>query len=62
MSKTVTNVIKGIGAGMAAGITVGVVGSAMLKNGPSGRKIKKNGKRAVQAMEDILENVQYMFK
>ena len=59
MSKTVTNVMKGLGAGMAAGIAVGVVGSSMMRGS---RRMKKNGRRAIHAMEELLGNVSYMMK
>lgn len=62
MSNGFTNVMKGIGAGMAAGIAMGVVGSTMVKSSGSGRKLKKNSKHAIQAMENLLENAQMMFK
>ena len=59
VSKTVNNVMKGIGAGMAAGIAVGVLSSAMMS---SKRRVRKNGRRAVHAMEDLLGNVSNMLK
>ena len=59
MSKTVTNVMKGLGAGMAAGIAVGVVGSSMMHGS---RRMKKTGRRAIHAMEELLGNVSYMMK
>ena len=59
MSRTVNNVMKGIGAGMAAGIAVGVVSSVMMSGK---RKMRKNGRRAVHAMEDLLGNVSNMLK
>jgi hypothetical protein len=62
MSNHITNVMKGIGAGMAAGVAMGVVGATMMKSSGSSRKLKKNSKRAIQAMENLLDNAQIMFK
>ena len=59
VSKTVTNVMKGLGAGMAAGIAVGVVGYSMMRGS---RRMKKTGRRAIHAMEELLGNVSYMMK
>ena len=51
--------MKGLGAGMAAGIAVGVVGSSMMRGS---RRMKKTGRRAIHAMEELLGNVSYMMK
>ncbi len=59
MSKLVSSVVKGVGAGMAVGLAAGVIGGAMMQNN---KKIKKNTNKAVHAVEDFLDNVQYMFK
>lgn len=59
VSKTVTNVMKGLGAGMAAGIAVGAVGASMMHGN---RRFKKTGRRAIHAMEELLGNVSYMMK
>lgn len=62
MNGHITNVMKGIGAGMAAGIAMGVVGATMMKSSGSNRKLKKNSKRAIQAMENLLDNAQIMLR
>lgn len=62
MSHNVTNIMKGIGAGMAAGVAMGVVGATMMKSSGSSRKMKRNSKKAIQAMENLLDNAQIMFK
>lgn len=62
MSSHITNVMKGIGAGMAAGVAMGVVGATMMKSSGSNRKLKRNSKNAIRAMENLLENAQIMLK
>jgi len=62
MSNNITNVMKGIGAGMAAGVAMGVVGATMMKSGGSSRRLKRNSKHAIQAMESLLDNAQNMFR
>ena len=59
MYKTTMSVVKGVGAGMAVGIAAGVVGATVLGNN---KKVKKNAHKALHAVEDLLGNVQYMFK
>lgn len=59
VSKAMTNVMKGIGAGMAAGIAVGMVSSVMMSGK---RRVRKNGRRAVHAMEELLSNVSGMMR
>lgn len=51
--------LKGMGAGMAAGITVAAVGSAMVKNN---KGLKKTASKALRAAGDVMENIQYMMK
>lgn len=51
---------KGIGTGIAAGLALGVVGSQFV--GKNKKGIKKNAGKAMHAVGDLLENVQYMFK
>lgn len=51
--------MKGVGAGMAVGLAAGVIGGAVMQNN---KKVKKNTNKAVHAVEDFLDNVQYMFK
>ena len=51
-------VLKGVGAGMLAGIAVGAAGAMMMNN--SRRRFRKNGRRAIHAMEDLVGNVANM--
>lgn len=59
MSRNAMNMVRNIGTGLAAGIAVGLVGSQMMKND---KQIKRKAGRAVHAVGDLLDNVQYMFK
>lgn len=52
-------VVKGIGAGLAAGAALGMIGSYAMHNQ---KGMKKKGKKAANAITDILDNVQYIFK
>jgi hypothetical protein len=60
MAKTSMGFAKGIGAGIAAGMTVGIVGSQMMMRDK--RHFKRNAGKAVHAIGDLIDNVQYMFK
>lgn len=53
-------IMKGVGAGVLAGIAVGAAGT-MLMNSRS-RRLRRNGKRAVHAMEDLVGNVAGMIR
>lgn len=55
MSKNATGVVKGIGAGMV----VGCMGSQMMKNE---KQMKKKASKAINAVGDLIENAQYIFK
>lgn len=59
MSKNTMGIIKGVGTGLAAGMAVGFVGSQMMKNQ---KQVKRKANKAMHAVGDLLENVQYMFK
>ena len=52
-------IIKGIGGGLAAGMAVGFIGGQMMKNS---KQMKKKAGKAMHAVGDLFENVQYMFK
>ena len=58
MSKTTSAMFKGIGTGMAAGIMVGLVSSALLKDN---KKTKSMTSRAMNAIEDALDKMQTIF-
>ncbi|HIS49059.1 MAG TPA: hypothetical protein IAA80_00955 [Candidatus Gallacutalibacter pullistercoris] len=60
MMKNTMNVVKGVGLGMLAGAAVTMVGSQMMK--ADKKQMKKNAGKAVRAMGDVIEGVQYMFK
>lgn len=61
MNRMMSTVVKGIGAGMLAGIAVGAAG-AMAVSHSSSRRFKKNGRRAIHAMEDLVGNVAGMIR
>ena len=59
MTKGIMKFVKGAGAGLAAGMVVGAVGVKMMgKN----RHIKKKAGKAMSAVGDFIDNVQYIFK
>ena len=59
MTKGIMGFVKGAGAGLAAGVVVGVIGGKALgKN----KHIKKKAGRAMNAVGDFIDNVQYMLK
>lgn len=53
------NMIKGMAIGMSAAAAVGMVGSKM---GSSKKKLKKTACKALTAVGDFVDNVQYMVK
>ena len=59
MAKNTMGIVKGVGAGLAAGAVVGFIGSQMMKND---KQMKKKAGKAMHAVGDLLDNVQYMFK
>ena len=58
MAKNTANVIKGVGAGLLTGMMVGFVGSVMMKDN---KKWNRKSKRALSAVEDLIEGVKNMF-
>ena len=60
MNRMMNNMMKSVGAGVLAGIAVGAAGT-MLMNSRS-RRLRRNGKRAVHAMEDLVGNVAGMIR
>ena len=60
MKSMMNNMMKSVGAGMLAGLAVGAAGT-MLMNSRS-RRLRRNGKRAVHAMEDLVGNVAGMMR
>mgnify|MGYP004511264405 CR=1 FL=1 len=59
MRKNTMGIVKGVGSGIAAGMVVGFVGSQMMKND---KQMKKKAGKALHMVEDLIDNVQYMFK
>lgn len=59
MSRSSMNFMRGMGAGALAGMAVAAAGAMMLKNK---RAIGKNAKKAVEAVGDIVDSVQGIFK
>lgn len=59
MSKYTMNVVKGVTAGVAAGLIVGYVGKTMTNDK---KHIKKKASHAIEAMSDMLDTVGYMFR
>jgi len=59
MTKSIVGFVKGVGTGIAAGMVVGAVGSRMMgKN----KHFKKRAGKAMGAVGDFIDNVQYMMK
>ena len=51
--------IRGAAAGIALGAVAATVGNAMVKNK---KGFKKSASKAIRAVGDIMENVQYMMR
>lgn len=60
MYKGTMKFISGIGAGMLAGAAVVTVGSKMMKG--KNKHFKRSAGKTIQAVGDLIDNVQYMFK
>jgi len=58
MTNRTAKVIKGVGAGLAAGAILGVASSYAMNNKKS---ITKKGRKALRAVNGILDNMQGMF-
>ena len=59
MIKSMKGYAKGIATGIAVGTVVGCIGGRMMHNK---KAVKKNAGKALRAVGDFLENVQYMMK
>ena len=58
MNQNSMNIIKGIGAGMLAGMAVGYVGSKMTSmSSQSTKALKKDATKAVNAVGDVAQDV-----
>jgi gas vesicle protein len=60
MSSMMNNIAKGIGAGVLAGLAVGAAGTLLMNSRSS--HVRRSGKRAVHAMEDLVDNVAGMMR
>jgi len=52
-------VVKGVSAGIAVGMVVGSVGSMFLRNN---KNVKRKASKAIEAVGNVIDNVQYMMK
>lgn len=59
MAKNTADVIKGVGAGLVAGVMFGLVSSVMIKDS---KKNKRKASKAIQTVEGILDGMQGMFR
>ena len=59
MYKETMGFVRGMGAGMVAGIAVVTMGNRMMKNN---RHLRRNANKAMHAVNGMLDNVQGMFK
>ncbi len=59
MARNTANIAKGVGAGLVAGVMFGFVSSVMMKDS---RKNKKKASRALDTVENIIDNMQEIFK
>lgn len=59
MYKSTTNLAKGIGMGILAGAAAVTVGSMVMKDK---KHLKKNAGKAMHAMGDFINNMEYMLK
>lgn len=59
MAKNTADVVKGVGAGLVAGVMFGLVSSVMIKDS---RKNKRKASKAIQTVEGILDGMQGMFR
>lgn len=59
MTKNSMSFIKGMGAGVAAGVVLTTVGKIAMKDGKS---LAKGTEKAVKAVGDIVDSIQMMMK
>ncbi|WP_242953650.1 hypothetical protein [Clostridium merdae] len=52
--------MKGISAGLAAGMAIASVGSKAMKG--NNRQIKRTANKAMRKVNGVLDNMEYMFK
>jgi len=59
MYKETMGFVKGIGAGVIAGVAVSAMGTKMMKDN---RHLKRNANKAMHAVNGMIDNVEMMFK
>lgn len=59
MAKNTADVIKGVGAGLIAGVMFGLVSSVMMKDS---KKNKRKASKAINTVEGILDGMQEIFR
>ncbi len=59
MGKDTMTTLKGVGAGLVAGMMFGFVSSVMMNDS---RKSKRKANKAIDTVENILEGMQEIFK
>ena len=60
LNKMTGNILKGVGVGMVAGIAVGMASGILKSN--SARQMKRTSKKAIHAVENVLDKALYMMK
>lgn len=60
MQKSTMNVVKGVSAGLMAGMAMGYVGKKMMDK--NSNQLKKKASKAVHTMGNLLDTAQYMLK
>lgn len=58
-SSNLGKMVKGVSAGIAVGMVVGGVGSMFLRNN---KNVKRKASKAIEAVGNVIDNVQYMMK
>ncbi len=57
-----SNMMKGIGIGMAIGGVSAAMGSCCMKSGSCMKNGKKSASKAIKAVGDVIDNIQFMMK
>lgn len=58
--KNTMNTVKGVAAGMAAGLLVGFTAKALMDDSKKG--LKKKANKVMNTVEDMADTVKYIFK
>lgn len=59
MSNKAMGFVKGMGAGVLAGVAIAAVGTKMMQND---RGFKRRANRTMRSVGELLDSVQYLFK